>query len=241
MTALVLALSGLVAAILAYLYLRTRPDPNPAQSLDERAVRLMSSSDAATAGELPHLVSGPRAPGWWGMLFLIVIESTVFASLILTYFYLRSTVETWPLGGFEPPELLLPTVNTGVLLLSTVPMYWADRSIRRGKLRDVKIGMLLGMVLLVVFLVLKVVEYSDKEYTWYTNAYGSIVWTIIGFHSAHVLGVILKAAPIWLLALRGYFTEERHVAIQTNGLYWYFVAAIWIPLYATLYWAPRLI
>jgi cytochrome c oxidase subunit III len=189
----------------------------------------------AARSPLPRVVEGHGETVWWGMILLITIETTVFASLIMTYFYLRAGAPDWPMGGIDKPDLLLPTVNTVVLLVSMLPVMWADRASRRGKRRDVLAGKLTGQALLVVFMGLKVVEYAGYDYDWATNAYGSVVWAITGFHFAHVVALLVKAGVIVALAARGFFGEERYVGVQVNALYWYFVAGIWIPLYATLY------
>jgi cytochrome c oxidase subunit III len=88
---------------------------------------------------------------------------------------------------------------------------------------------------------LKYIEYSGLDYNWATNAYGSIVWTITGFHSAHVLALVLKTIVVAVLAFKGYFNEERHAAVDANGLYWHFVVIVWVPLFFTLYIAPRIL
>ncbi|HSK09115.1 MAG TPA: cytochrome c oxidase subunit 3 [Vicinamibacterales bacterium] len=201
----------------------------------------MNGARAIDVSDRPNLVSGARAPLWWGMVLLLVIEATVFGTLIASYFYLRLGQPAWPPPGVEPPDLLLPTVNTFVLLASSVPMFLADRGITEGKVRRLVWGMAASVVLGVVFLVLKVIEYGDVPYRWDDHAYGSIVWTIIGFHSAHVASVILKSVVVGLLGYRGYFNRERHLGVQVNGLYWHFVVAVWVPLYAVLYWAPRVL
>lgn len=190
---------------------------------------------------LPNLVSGSRAPIWWGIVLLLAIESTVFGTLIASYFYLRIGEPQWPPPGVEAPKLLLPTVNTLVLLASSIPMFLADRGVTRGRLGRVRWGLASALVLAVVFLALKVVEYSAVPYAWDDHAYGSIVWLIVGFHSAHVISLVLKTIVMLVLAWRGYFNEKRTLGVQVNGLYWHFVVAVWVPLYVVLYWAPRLL
>lgn len=189
---------------------------------------------------LPVLVTGPRAPLWWGMVLLLAIESTVFASFATTYLYLRFHAPQWPPAGVEIPDLLLPTLNTGVLIASGAAMYWGDAGVRKGNVRQLLRGLGLAVALGVLFLGLKVVEYGDKAYRWDTHAYGSIVWTIVVFHSTHVASVLLKGIAVATLALRGHFTAERRLGVQINGLYWQFVVVVWVPLYVLLYWVPRL-
>lgn len=189
---------------------------------------------------LPNLVSGSRAPIWWGVAMLLAIEATVFATLIASYFYLQMSEPQWPPAGIEPPKLPLPTLNTIVLMASSIPMYLADSAVTQGKLRQLRWGLAGALALAILFLVLKVVEYSDVPYKWDHHAYGSIVWLIIGFHSTHVVSLVLKTIVMLILAWRGYFNEKRTLGVEVNGLYWHFVVAVWLPLYAVLYWAPRM-
>ncbi|NJO85010.1 MAG: heme-copper oxidase subunit III [Blastochloris sp.] len=158
-----------------------------------------------------------------------------------SYYYLAAGAEQWPLGTIKPPDLLLPSINALILFSSSIPMYYADSGIRKGDQRRLKIGLTIGFVMGVIFLVLKYIEYSSLDYNWATNAYASIVWTITGFHSLHVIALLLKTSVILVLAYQNYFTEERHTGIEANGIYWHFVVAAWVPLFFTLYLAPRLL
>lgn len=181
-----------------------------------------------------------RHPLWWGFLGMIAIETTVFTSLVVSYFYLRMSADAWPPEPLPIPELPLPTMATLILLASSGVMHWSDKQIRRDQERKLAIGLTTGIALAVAFLGLKAYEYLHHvEYRWDDHAYGSIVWTIVGFHSAHVIALVLKTTVVATLAWRGYFSREWRLAITTNGIYWHFVVIIWIPLYLVLYWAPR--
>lgn len=177
---------------------------------------------------------------WWGMNGLILIEAVVFGSLVSAYFFLRAQAVEWPPGGIDPPELLLPTINTLVLLASSFVLHWGDKGIQDGRQRQLMIGVLGAAALGALFLVLKVVEYADAPYKWDSHAYGSLVWTIVGFHSAHVFSLLLKTLVVGALSARGYFTSQRRAGVTINGVYWHFVVGVWVPLYVVLYWVPRI-
>jgi len=187
------------------------------------------------ATKLPLNLNDRRAPLWWGMVGLITIEAVLFASLIVSYFYLRFYAPAWPMGDISKPSLLLPSIGAIVLVVSSGPMVWADASIKKGNVRNLMTGLALSFVLGVAFLTLKFVEYSGYTYDWTTNAYGSITWTIVGFHSVHVIAVLLKVAVVFTAAAQGYFSAERNLGVRINGLYWHFVVAAWVPLFFTLY------
>ncbi len=186
----------------------------------------------------PYAVS-TEGPLWWGMIGMIAIETAVFAALVVSYFYLKTHNDAWPLGGYDVPKLLLPTINTVVLVVSSFVMHWADKGAAKDDQRQLRVGMAVATSLAAIFLVLKAVEYSQVPYKWDSNAYGSIVWIIIGFHSAHVLILLMKSSIVMTLAFRGFFTPVRRLGVVINGLYWHFVVAAWLPLYFVLYWTPR--
>lgn len=202
---------------------------------------------AGPPGSLPPstIVSskGGRPPYWWGMLMLILIEAVVFGSLIVTYFYLRAGADEWPPVLVGKPDLLLPTINTAILLASSVPIFLADRGIRKGDQRRLKMGLIGSFVLGALFVVIKFIEYGNVSYAygWTRTAYNSIVWMIILYHTVHVITLLIKTLVVGTWAFQGQFTEERNAAIQVNGMYWHFVVLVWLPLYATVYLSPYLL
>lgn len=196
--------------------------------------------ELADASRLPVLVTGPRSPLWWGMVGLVVIESVVFASLVSAYFYLGFHAAAWPPAGVETPDLLLPTAGLGILLASALVLRWGHVGIARGNATRLTGGLATAVALAGVFLALRAVEYGALDYGWDTHAYGSIVWTMVGLHSAHVLAVVLKTLVAGALTVREHFTRARRVGIEIGGIYWYFTVAIWVPLYVVIYLVPRL-
>lgn len=197
------------------------------------------TSTVFALSDLPARLTSHRAPIWWAMVLLVVIETTVFASLLTSYMYLRMSAPGWPPPGIPLPGLLLPGINTLVLLTSSAAVYWAGRGLQRGDLRQLKIGLGAGVLLEVVFFSVKVVEAQGFGYGWSTTAYASIFWSISGLHTIHVVIAILMTGAAEILALRGYYTQERRLGVQVVSIYWQFVAVIWIPVAFVLYLVPR--
>lgn len=181
-----------------------------------------------------------QAPLWWGFWGIILIETTVFASLVAGYFYLGLSLTELPPAGVKKPELLMPTIASLVLFSSSYTMHRADKSVSGGNNSTTSTLLLVSIALATAFLVLKVIEYSNVEYRWDSHSYGSAVWAIVVFHSTHVTALILKTIVVTFLAYRGYFNKERRLGLTVNGLYWHFVVLVWLPLYLVLYWAPRI-
>jgi cytochrome c oxidase subunit III len=189
--------------------------------------------------KLPRHASGPTSTNWWGVIFVEIIILTIFGALFSSYFYLMSGHLAWPPHGIAEPNLFLPTIKSLFLVAAALPMWWSVRSIRRGDQWQLKLALAVGFVLGTVFLVLTFIYYRGVNYNWATNAYGSIVWTIVGFFVLILIAGLLKTALVWLAAYRGFFDPLRYSAVETNALYWYFLAGMWIIAYFMLYWSPR--
>ena len=204
----------------------------------------MEYAEDGPPGALPTSIvsssEGVQPPFYWGMVGLIMIEVIVFAALVTSYFFLKSGSEFWPQDQISPPDLMLPTINSLILIASSLPIHLADKGIREGKQTQLKVGLIASFDLGAIFLVLKYIEYSGLDYSWNTNAYASIKWTIVGFHSAHVIALLLKTLVVGAMAFKGHFNERRNAGVQANGIYWHFVVLIWLPLYFTLYLSPYL-
>jgi heme/copper-type cytochrome/quinol oxidase subunit 3 len=178
--------------------------------------------------------------GTMGMLLFILTEATLFATFLVSYFFLRfQSTPQWPPEGIETPTLLLPSIMTVVLLSSSVPMHIADTGIRRGSRLRLRLGLLASFVLGAAFLGLQAVEYMEKlrEFTPQTNAYGSLFFMITGFHGAHVAGGLLLNLWVQVQAGRGFYGPDRHLTVRNVALYWHFVDAVWIAIFSSLYLA----
>ena len=209
----------------------------------------MSAPDVLVAtghpGEsLPEHTTGPRSYGWWGMAWLIATEATLFAALIATYFYLRfKSGPVWPPDGIAKPDLALPLVMSVILLSSSIPVHIADAGIKRGDQKRLRWGLALGFVLGAIFLAITWgIEWPEKldEFRPTTNAYGSLFFTITGFHSAHVAVGLLISAWTQVRAWKGAFDERRHMTVQNFSMYWHFVDVVWLFVLATIYLSPNL-
>jgi heme/copper-type cytochrome/quinol oxidase subunit 3 len=174
------------------------------------------------------------------MALLIATEATLFAYLLASYFYLRFRAPAWPPGGIDPPELLVPTINTAILLSSSLPMYWADAGIRHGSQARLVLGLGLSSALGAVFLSVQLFEYARMPFSPQTNVYGSLFFTITGFHGAHVLAGLILSGVTQIRAWLRHFNPRRYLAVETTALYWHFVDVVWIFVFASLYVSPHL-
>lgn len=188
---------------------------------------------------LPVGSEGKHSGGWWGMLALIVTEGSLFGYLLFTYFYLAAQTEQhWPPEGL--PDLLIPGVNTLVLLISSLLVWASEFSLRRRQQRWSQASMLLAIIFGAVFVMVQLNEWNKKSYDMTSNLYGSLYFTITGFHLLHVIVglIILMLLLLWISL--GYFDNRRHAAVTIGGIYWHFVDAVWLFVFSTLYLFPYL-
>lgn len=183
--------------------------------------------------------AGERSNGWWGMMALIATEASLFVYLIFSYFYLASqTGQHWPPEGM--PKIGIGALNTGVLMLSSVFVWGCERLVRRRRIRWASLSMGMGIVLGLIFIGIQLMEWHDHPYGISAHQYGSLYFTITGFHVIHVLVGLLVL--VWLLVWTalGYFDERRCAALRIGGLYWHFVDVVWVFIFTTLYVTPFL-
>ncbi len=189
--------------------------------------------------QLPVGSVGRKATGYAGMLTAILTEASLFGYLIFAYFYLAAQAQ----GAWLPelPKLTLATGNTALLLASSVAVAWGERGIRHGNRTRLAIGLAAGLVLGIAFVAVQMLEWSRKPFTITSHAYGSVYFTLTGFHVAHVVVGLLVLALLLAWTSLGYFGERRHAAVKIGTLYWHFVDAVWIAVYTTLYLSPYLL
>jgi cytochrome c oxidase subunit III len=200
----------------------------------------MSEVRTLDVGGLPPGAFGARSVMWWGTLGIVLIESTVFALAIGAYFYLLTRAPSWPPGGVVAPDLRWGTINTIVLLASLIPNELAKRAGERVDLRGVRIWMVACLLFGGGFNAVRVYEFAHLNVTWDHDAYGSIVWLLLGLHTTHIVTDFLDTAVLTVLMFTGPVEERRFIDVEENAVYWYFVVLAWLPIYGVIYWTPRL-
>jgi cytochrome c oxidase subunit III len=166
----------------------------------------------------------------------ILSEIMLFGALFAAYFVIRAASGEWPpSGGPERPELLLPGLNTLLLVSSSVTMQFGVRSARAGD----RSGILrwLGLTLLLggIFIVVQGYEFASNGFGLGSGVFGSTFYILTGFHGAHVLVGLAFIAMVANRARLGLVTAARHTAVEGTSYYWHFVDVVWIFLFSSLY------
>src|SRR5689334_567354 len=195
-----------------------------------RSMRAETAPSAARVAQARRTLPN----GWWGVALLIATETALFGSMIASYFYLRFQAVQWPPPGIPEPKVALPLALTGALVASSIQMLLAVRSSRAGRVRATWLWIAGAAVMQAGYLAWQIVLFADDldKFKPSGDSYGSIYFTLLGTHHAHVLlGLLIDA---WLLArLMFGLTNYRVIAVRVAALYWYFVSAMAVAVVLT--------
>jgi len=187
-----------------------------------------------------------------GTIIWLSSELMFFAALFAIYFTIRSVDKgnglPWPGAHLD---LTLGSVNTTVLLLSSVTCQMGVFAVERGQIRrtasiwnvarwGLREWYVLSFLMGLYFVLGQGYEYlaliREQGLTLSSSAYGSVFYIPTGFHGLHVTGGLV--AFLFLLG-RTYaakrFTHEQQVSAIVVSYYWHFVDVVWIGLFTTIY------
>ena len=189
-----------------------------------------------------------------GMWAFLITEIMFFGGLFAGFFvYVLGHTQAFAEGS-RHLDLTLGTINTLVLLGSSLTMALAVRSAQQGRRQGQVLFLILTMTLGLAFLGIKGLEYAHKfeqhlvpgplfrmdgPHAQFAQLFFSFYFAMTGVHALHmIVGVGLLA---WLLvnALRGRYSAEYFTPVEVSGLYWHFVDVVWIFLFPTLYLVAR--
>jgi heme/copper-type cytochrome/quinol oxidase subunit 3 len=158
------------------------------------------------------------------MVVFVATEATLFGTLIGSYYDLRFRTPHWPPPGVPEPKLLLPLILLGVLVATSVPVQLASIFVRAGRARPAQLALSAALALQTAYLAVQIHLYVDdlNRFSPQGSAYGSIYFTLVGAHHAHVLvGILLEA---WfVLRLFGGVNAYRAAGVQATTFYWHAV------------------
>ncbi len=173
-----------------------------------------------------------------GMIIFLASEVMMFATLIAGYLVLRSSQTLWPPQGQPALNVPMTAINTFFLVSSSFTLHFAEKFYGQRSLGKF-LGFLGASILLgVLFLSIQAYEYSRlvaEGLSLSSSTYGSVFFTLTGFHGFHVLvGITLMNIVFWRANSRN-LTTASHAFVENVGLYWHFVDIVWIVLFSMLY------
>ncbi|SVA27705.1 uncharacterized protein METZ01_LOCUS80559 [marine metagenome] len=191
--------------------------------------------------EIPYTVEARPDTGLYnakmGIWLFLASEVMLFGALFSTYVILRTGNPDWVQ---HPMNVSLATLNTMILITSSVTVIMSWASLRLKDFAKFRIYFLSTLLLAGGFMVVKGIEYNQEFsqglFPWSDN-YMGIYFTLTGLHGLHVVGGMVviayllgPGAKMWETAPEQYVNR-----IESVGLYWHFVDLVWIFLFPSLY------
>lgn len=189
-----------------------------------------------------------------GMWLFLATEVLFFGGLFAAYMIYRVWYPETFGAASRTLDIRLGSVNTLVLITSSLTMAFAVRAAATGKRQQVMGLLAVTMVLGAAFLGIKGVEYYQKFAEHHVPGMGfrfegpaperatlffSLYFAMTGLHAAHMIIGLGVLAVMFVMAARRRFSAAWHTPVEMSGLYWHFVDIIWIFLFPLLYLVDR--
>jgi cytochrome c oxidase subunit 3 len=189
-----------------------------------------------------------------GMWLFLATEVLFFGGLFAAYMLYRMWYPETFAEASRTLDVTLGTVNTAVLIGSSLTMAMAVHSAQMGNRRSLMLFLVATMVLGSIFLGIKGVEYAHKFHEHHVpgltfhfegpaperaQLFFSLYFAMTGLHAFHmVIGLGIMTVLLWM-AYRRRFSAVWNTPVEISGLYWHFVDIIWIFLFPLLYLVDR--
>jgi cytochrome c oxidase subunit 3 len=172
----------------------------------------------------------------FGVVVFLVAESMIFLGLFTAFMIYRAIMPTWPPEGTPELELLLPGINTIVLISSSFVMHRGDTAIKKNDVAGMRFWYMITAIMGAAFLAGQAYEYAHLEFGLTTNVFASSFYVLTGFHGLHVtVGLLLILAVLWRSQKTSHYSDKEHFGVEAAELYWHFVDVVWIILFTLVY------
>ncbi len=183
-----------------------------------------------------------------GMWLFLLSEILLFGGLFLLYSsYRYKNPLDFHLAAWELNRVL-GTLNTLILITSSLFVALSIFSIQRGKRKLSMLFLVVAIFFGILFLTVKYVEWTAKiEHGFYPNSprllggskgdilFFGLYYSMTGLHGLHVLVGIFIFSIMLVSMAKGKINENRFVPLENSGLYWHLVDIIWIFLFPLFY------
>lgn len=191
------------------------------------------------SGDIPSVSDEPPGLAGAGRMIMTLFLASLgmgFGAILTFYLIMYSRSEAWPPADTPPlPGALW--LSTLIIVLGSLAMHRALRSIRRDALRP-------GAWWLVVTLVFALAFLANQTMNWFVlvaanmppslNMYAACFYVLTGLHALHIVGGLVPLSVITARAFRGAYTGESHRSVAFCAAYWHFLDAIWLVMFVVL-------
>ena len=194
----------------------------------------MAQASTAPAQRSPESLLPVNTPKL-GMWIFLASEVMFFSALIAAFLMFRVR---GPADANHVLNIPLTAFNTFVLLTSSMTVVLALAAAQRNDQAKLRLWLLVSLLFGGTFLSVQMIEYFklfEEGLTINSNMFGTIFFTLTGFHGTHVLIGLLWLVGIIVQAFRGRFSATYNMSLEIFGLYWHFVDIVWIILFVIVY------
>jgi len=172
----------------------------------------------------------------FGVVLFLVAETMIFMGLFAAYLIYASVMPEWPPKGTPELELLLPGINSIILISSSFVMHRGQSAIKKNDVSGLQFWFGLTALMGAIFLGGQLYEYSNLEFGLTTNLFTSCFYVLTGFHGLHVtVGLLLILFVLQRSTRKNHYTSEEHFGVEAAELYWHFVDVVWVILFGLVY------
>jgi cytochrome c oxidase subunit 3 len=172
----------------------------------------------------------------FGFILFLMSEGMLFVGLFVAYLSFRVVAPEWPPKGTPELEILLPGINTLILLSSSFVIHQAEIALKKGNLTAMRGWFGATIAMGATFLAGQAYEYSQLTFTLWTGLFGGTFYLLTGFHGLHVLvGLLLMLTVLVRSFKKDHYTPQKHFGVEAATLYWHFVDVVWVVLFLLLY------
>jgi cytochrome c oxidase subunit 3 len=209
----------------------------------------MSEASRALREPWPDLAR-QREGVLFGVWTFLASEALFFGGLFLGYTVYRHLYPEAFLAAAKETDVFYGTLNTAILLTSSLTMAVAERG-AQGRFRRTALWCLAATAILgVAFLVTKGFEYHGDIskglvpgpgfplHPAQTQIFWAFYWVMTGVHAIHLMIGIAVVLTVMLLLWRGSMQPES-LAFEGVALYWHLIDVIWVILLPVLYLVGR--
>jgi cytochrome c oxidase subunit 3 len=198
-------------------------------ALDESKINLNYSQE--TAGHHGH-----PDHRMFGIFVFLVSDSMTFIGFFAALLIYRSIMPVWPPEGTPELELLIPILNTIILVSSSFVMHRGQTAIKNNDVGGLRLWLGITAVMGAAFLMGQGYEYFHAEFGLTTNLFTSCFFALTGFHGLHVtVGLLLILSVLWRSREKGHYSSSSHFGVEAAEIYWHFVDVIWVILFVLVY------
>jgi len=171
------------------------------------------------------------------MMYWAMASMTVFFGGFCSYYIVMHGNGNWLV--FNLPALFF--VSTAVIILSSLTLWWAQRSIAANNFGGAKTGTLLTLGLGIAFCFIQYaawkelyaqgIVFAGKQ----SNVAGAIMYVITAMHFLHIIGGLSALTVSSIKVLRQKYSSENYLGLSLTALFWHFLGVLWVILFLFLY------